>query len=233
MLHTGNEPPLLEQMELLQHMSFLNTAPAIATVSSSPIYSLLVLNSGRFLPRLDGVPDPLRTTTYDEWWNEVVIQDAHERAATRGQLVKWRANKEEVHVAAVVSGVYEALSHPESQSIEVVFPDKSALRVPIPIVATIRQITHELLRTLALHAPAVFEAPDDLERYSRGALDPVQVFDLRGVSLSDFRGSPGTGFFVMNEDGSVTIGGSDPESQRALRRLAETGGLPPHEGGDA
>ncbi|MCZ8324524.1 MAG: SEC-C metal-binding domain-containing protein [Sphingomonadaceae bacterium] len=99
-------------------------------------------------PHLDDVLEP-RETNFETWWNGVVLVDAQRNEFSRRDIVLSLANKDGgAHVDHKIDEAYNNLRKNNAQGWITV--DEAGREVPAEdnVPATMRQIAHELLRTL-------------------------------------------------------------------------------------
>jgi hypothetical protein len=95
-------------------------------------------------------PHCLGWTSFQEWWEKVVFVDPSKNKLTRRDVVLVVADQDGgVHVDPSLEEIYSALSR--QRSIDWVFSDGQSARLIAGRIAlvSIRQITHEVLKTLA------------------------------------------------------------------------------------
>ena len=107
-----------------------------------------------FAPLDDAIPpSPPRWVDFTEWWDEVVFVDNQQRTVTRSQLVKYISNKDGgAHVDPVLQSVYADLSRDNSLG-WVSTSNGEEAPLDSPHLVVMRQIAHEMLRTLAPDMP--------------------------------------------------------------------------------
>ena len=95
------------------------------------------------------VPDsPPRRATFERWWNGVIFVDTDKQKTTRRDLILAVANKDGgTHVDPVLDGKYADLSRRNSLGWKFSGP-KGELPMEGPELAALRQISHEVLRSL-------------------------------------------------------------------------------------
>ena len=106
------------------------------------------LSGGRYVAMLDDVPIPGRWLEFAQWWGEPVFVDKQKRKLSRGDLVLTAANQDGgAHVDPVLDATYADLAKNNSLAWEVC-DGKSVRPMGGPEKAAIRQIAHEVLKTL-------------------------------------------------------------------------------------
>jgi hypothetical protein len=108
----------------------------------------------RYEALLDGSPrGPGRVVSLNQWWNKVVVVDSDKNRLTRRELVLAVANQDGgAHVDPELKSVYAKLSRYNSLGWAFTGPEGT---VPLdnPVPASIRQIAHELIKTLEARKP--------------------------------------------------------------------------------
>ncbi len=122
-----------------------------------PQWGLLVisLRSGQYVAPLDNLP-PARLkkgkVSFDEWWNKVVLMDYAGNIFTRCRLIKTLADKEGgAHVDRELPEDYVNLIKNNSMGITYVTRRGGITReraMGNPVLHSIRQIAHEVIKTL-------------------------------------------------------------------------------------
>jgi hypothetical protein len=104
----------------------------------------------KYVAVLDMLPPgcPPRWVSFDEWWNGVIFVDQKGSETNRKDLILAVANKDGgAHVDPVLNGKYADLSRRNSLAWRFYGPRGDA-PLESPEKATIRQITHEILKSL-------------------------------------------------------------------------------------
>lgn len=97
---------------------------------------------------LDDTLGPPSQQDFDTWWNSPVFVDSSRRAISRKMLVLNAANKDGgAHVDAELEETYDDLSRNNSLG-QLSFDGQAWKALPGPERAAIRQIAHELLKTI-------------------------------------------------------------------------------------
>lgn len=104
--------------------------------------------NAKYCPVFDKTPVPMVQTDFERWWNSPVIRDAQNQTFTRKDLVLYVADQDGgAHVDPSLDEKYAALSRKNSLGWSYYEgPTKKPLSMPER--ASIRQISHELLKTL-------------------------------------------------------------------------------------
>jgi hypothetical protein len=140
---------LLGQLDR-KNTSFCDTALLIQDIDNTPGFCGLamieIVDPPRYVAMLDDMPS--RLTPFREWWSGVVLTDHAGNSLSRERLIIIAANQDGgAHVDASIDERYAALSRDNAVGLF----QASAGRVnplPDPVPATIRQIGHEVLKTL-------------------------------------------------------------------------------------
>jgi hypothetical protein len=151
---TGKSKSLLGQLKLLD-VPFYDTASDWNPKNEMPHHGLVSLLIGTTGAAYDAPldirpPFCLRWTSFQEWWNKVVFVDPNKNKLTRRDVVLVVADQDGgVHVDPSIDEIYAALSR--QRSIDWVFSDGQSAQLIAGRIAlvSIRQITHEVLKTLA------------------------------------------------------------------------------------
>lgn len=160
LLHdTKSSRSLFSQLEL-KSMGFINTAPLTLP---SPKHSFLGLiqtkitihddltPSGKHHPLLDHRPQgwpPARKRFFPEWWNQIVLTDMRGSLFSRRALVMAVANTDGgAHIDPALDSDYAELSRKNSIGYAVGLND-NITPIDKSELASIRQIAHEVLRSL-------------------------------------------------------------------------------------
>ncbi len=94
-----------------------------------------------------------RAVSFEQWWNKVVVVDSEKNELTRRDLVLAVANRDGgAHVDPELTAAYAKLSRYNSLGWAFTGPEGS---VPLdnPVPASIRQIAHEVIKTLNARQP--------------------------------------------------------------------------------
>lgn len=163
---------LLSQLNVIGHMTFLNTAATIDPMDLILSKSLLTVT--RIGPQTE--PEPRITyiaplekffpgagagewRPFEPWWNQTVVRDSHGTTFSRRDLVLAVAHKDGVMHVDELEESYRRLSR--SNSLGWVVTSNGGERRPInnPVLPTIRQIAFELDQSLSQAFPEVVSKP--------------------------------------------------------------------------
>lgn len=101
----------------------------------------------KWIPMLDDVPY-IRKLSFDEWWNTPVFIDKYRKILSRRDLILIAANQDGgAHVDPALNETYARLQNENTMG--AVITDSAGIR-PMggPVLAAIRQIAHELLKSV-------------------------------------------------------------------------------------
>ena len=106
-----------------------------------------------YVANLDDIPPPfMRTTPFDEWWNEIVFDDRKGNQLKRRDIVLGLANKEGgAHVDPNLNSSYKEITRNSQFWCFVNENGSKSFDGKMEFVA-MRQIAHEVFRTLEIHA---------------------------------------------------------------------------------
>jgi len=131
---------------------FVDTAVPNDFANIAPYSGLIAIygsdESIKYVPLLDERAHSARTVPFDDWWTATVFVDSKNQRFSRQTLVLTAANQDGgAHVDPALDSQYEALS--KKNAMGAWFANHAGI-APIanPERAAIRQIAHELLRTL-------------------------------------------------------------------------------------
>jgi hypothetical protein len=148
---SNNSHSVLKQLDLKRGM-FLDSA--LPFFDASPLsYHGLISAGGHgkkadFQAMLDEAPGH-RQLPFEDWWNAPVIVDQKGHQFSRRDIILTAANQDGgSHVDPRLDDAYAALAKQNSLSWFSIKSDGKAEPIPSPERDTIRQIAHELLKTL-------------------------------------------------------------------------------------
>jgi hypothetical protein len=151
LLHDTNcSKSLLGQLEK-KNLPFLSTAIDYDPESMIAHAGLIFLNLGGTEPRYVARLDKAKTKKhlqFDEWWNEIIFAADKNQCLTRKGLILTAANQDGgAHVDPCLNETYAKLS--KNNSMDCFFGNQTGY-VPVenPELTAIRQIAHELLKTI-------------------------------------------------------------------------------------
>jgi hypothetical protein len=102
-----------------------------------------------YIPILDRQVEEARWIDFDTWWNMVVIKDERKNIFSRKDLVLNMADKDGgVHIDPVITEKYAAISRQNSLGWRGSMNSASYKPIPYPERAAIRQIAHEVLKSI-------------------------------------------------------------------------------------
>lgn len=177
LLHnTKNQQALLKQLGILYTMRFLDTARDFTPGNLVPESPLTLMRMGfaengipsaTFMPILDEVIANNRRREFSVWWNQNVVEDSERHKFNRRQLVLTMADKDGgSHIDPKIDLLYKMLKdgntsgwgyqkdvtrNPSLESKEVSTP--SLQPIPNQLAAAVRQIAHEVIRSIEAAFP--------------------------------------------------------------------------------
>ncbi len=117
---------------------------------SGLIMSRVSLSRSKYLPLLDDGPDKLfRLVNFATWWNAIVLIDGQRNQISRRDIVLAMADKDGgAHVDPSLDEIYSRLSRSNSLGQYALVQGEAPYPFKNPERATVRQIAHEILKTL-------------------------------------------------------------------------------------
>jgi hypothetical protein len=115
----------------------------------------LTSEGAKYVAVLDMLPpeSPPRWVSFDEWWNRVIFVDQKGSETSRKDLILAVANKDGgAHLDPVLHGKYADLSRRNSLAWQFSSP-RGDIPLEGPEKAAVRQITHEILKSLSPTMP--------------------------------------------------------------------------------
>ncbi len=146
---TQSSKSLLGQLGL-KGREFVDTAserPHGTTTSYAGLVGmLLTAGTPEYVPHLDGMASKL--VSFEHWWDTPVIIDFKQRHITRKRLILAVANKDGgAHVDPELDDIYADLS--QGNSMSRMYSSGASWQPLVGVEhASVRQVTHEMLRTL-------------------------------------------------------------------------------------
>ena len=159
LLHdTKKSTSLLLQLGM-KDKQFLNTAseynPANILTHSGLCAMKLSGKSATVVPYLDE-PVFTRSSDFEEWWNQIIIVDDRKQTFSRKTLILYTANEDGgAHIDPELTEKYSRLTKENSLKWMVISSDEPPRELEGHETASIRQIAHEVLRTLNPALPSV------------------------------------------------------------------------------
>jgi hypothetical protein len=158
----NNSTSLLTHLNIKKRIYFYNTAIpnssfglcGIRTSSESPY------GKTEYYAPLDSGGEKRKEkpwVTFENWWEEMVVLTDGKNNFTRKELVKSVANKDGgTHIDINITGKYLDISRNNSLNIFHLIPSNNPIAVDKVELASVRQITFELLKTLHSSFPEYF-----------------------------------------------------------------------------
>lgn len=148
---SGSSKSLLGQLNMM-NLDFYDSATDYDPQNRLAHHGLVCIaftDSGpRYSAMLDDTPQDMKRVHFKEWWNKVVFADQQSRILTRQRLVLIAANEAGgAHVDPKLNEMYAAIS--KEGALGWMVEDRTMKRpLEWPERAAIRQIAHEVLRSL-------------------------------------------------------------------------------------
>lgn len=178
---TGNSTSLLT-LTNRKNSSFLDSSDPYdneSVLSHSSLVQMHMMRQGT-VPRahLDDAIRP-RMINFEAWWNGLVLVDSNKNEFSRKDIVLHLANKDGgAHVDHEIDEKYHNLRAKNSLGWVTVFEDGREIAGDDHVPATMRQIAHELIKSL-----------DPSYSYAR-PVDPNTQLIMRGASMVASSGAP-------------------------------------------
>jgi hypothetical protein len=147
LVHDGRGKSLLGQLGMLDQPLLAFSVPwePLNVVAHTGLVGMAGATSDQWTPLLDFGRRPL---PFPEWWSEVVVCDDHRETLTRRDLVMTMADQDGgAHVDPALEVKYERMSRQNSTGWKL-FGNAGEKPMRGLHTASVRQIAHEILRTL-------------------------------------------------------------------------------------
>jgi len=165
LLHdTAKSLSLLKQLEL-KNILFHDTAFDYNPNNLMPSYCLILTKINRsewsFILALDDGPPPMYKhgkVFFDTWWKKIIIVDPEKNMFSRKELILTMCNKDGgAHIDPTLDNAYKNITSCGSEGWRVIV-DGTELKKPATKIelASIRQIGHEVLKSLKDNLPEYF-----------------------------------------------------------------------------
>jgi len=153
LLHDKNRSKSLLGQLNMKDVGFCDTSGPNDPENICPYSGLISLELGpkeaRYVARLDDDIGEIKRISFDEWWNAEVFRDVRKRTLSRQSIVLTAADQDGgAHVDPVLDDTYSAFSVGEALGWKSGGKDGER-PVEHPERMAIRQIAHEVLKTLA------------------------------------------------------------------------------------
>jgi hypothetical protein len=160
LVHDGQGRPLLRLLGAQKKIADLDTAGTLIPGNMLPENHLTMVRFGpgtaiREVAPLDDGPPVSAEVSFGQWWSTPVLRDHAGNVWNRHSLVVALANQDGgAHVDPALDEAYAALSRGNSMGWMISTSDDPTARpMPNPVPVSVRQIAHELTRTLERHLP--------------------------------------------------------------------------------
>jgi SEC-C motif len=170
----GSNKALLAQLGRLNSMRFFDSAepnpPGNIGTYSGLVVTAHTKHGAEYMPMLDdNQVGPGEWVPFDSWWETAIFVDNKKRKISRKDLILSLANQDGgAHVDPALNETYSALSKENSMGWTVTKGDIAHPMGP-PHLASVRQIAHELLKSLDQRYTKNGPKRDDVLMYSAGA----------------------------------------------------------------
>lgn len=163
LLHdTGNSTSLLQQLDkkdILFYDTSLDYNPNNQLSTLGLIMTKMGPDGAEYVPPLDFGP-PSRYSKgkveFDDWWNKIIFADQNNNTMTRKQLVLAVCNRDGgAHIDPKLNKAYADITRNNSLGFKYI-KDGIENDVTDPELATVRQIAHEVLKSLEDEFPEYF-----------------------------------------------------------------------------
>jgi hypothetical protein len=148
---TKHSKSLLGQLEKKRNLFYSTNFPlsqkALGTYSGLTLIGMKGKDT-KYYPKLDEMTFCINWLSFENWWHETVFRDISGNCISRGNLIKTSTNQDGgAHVDEALDEVYYNLT--KNNSLENhIFDGENLNSIPNPEKAAIRQIGHEVLKTL-------------------------------------------------------------------------------------
>jgi hypothetical protein len=148
---TKNSNSLLGQLGK-KNSHFISTNFPMSLKSRSTYSGLTLIGmKGKetmYFPKLDEMPFSANWMDFTNWWEEIIFRDASGNSISRSTLIKTSTNQDGgAHVDESLDEIYYNLAKNNSLATSI-FDGENSIIIPNPEKAAIRQIGHEVLKTL-------------------------------------------------------------------------------------
>jgi len=199
---TGRSRSLLTLLGRKANLLLLDTAIPVSPSSASSHFGLAMVaaktgGGGTPIAFLDGGPRQPSLVRFQDWWNGVVFVDSQGRSFSRQDLVLIVADQDGgAHVDPKLESDYIDLTRRNSLGWRYGHPATTGSPLPDFVPASIRQIAHEVIRTLDTSYTKQMVQPDDC------------AFIFGGVTFHQGLSSPDTP--PLPDRNSTKVGRNDP-----------------------
>lgn len=158
--HHRNSQALLQQLDM-RSKRFMDSAGILSEsnmLTDCPLCAMRIGSNEAYLPlcAVGGGPMGTRWIPFEEWWNNSVVKDNMNRRFNRRDLILHVADTDGgAHVDPALDAAYADFSRNNSLGWTINVRNDVQRPFPPPTLACIRQIAHELLKTLQEKYPGV------------------------------------------------------------------------------
>lgn len=173
LLHsTRRQASLLQQLDVLETMRFQDSAGDLSPdnlVPESPMTQMEVGPANRFLPLLDESTSfrPVQYRSFTEWWHQPIVEDSRKQKFDRKSLILTMADRDGgAHVDTKIDALYRLFrlgsisgwGYDRDQRILTNYAridEQDVKLIPHQVSAIIRQMAHEVIRSIEVQFPAL------------------------------------------------------------------------------
>jgi hypothetical protein len=160
---TPKSVSLLSQLNM-KNILFYDTSHDYDPTNLAPTLGLILTRTSvnptfvKFIPALDGREEyKNRKISFEKWWDKIVLADKVNNKFKRIDLILSVANKDGgVHVDPQLDKSYGELTRKKTLGVKFVINNLVKEHGIEPIFASIRQISHEILKSLKDELPDMF-----------------------------------------------------------------------------
>lgn len=147
-LHSGRSPSLLKRLNRTT-IDFVDSAPPFDPANLLPFHGLVSIRFANdevsYSAKLD-LGEPMKFTPFSSWWEGIVFGHGPNWKMSRADVVLTAADKDGgAHVDGALPADYAALRHENSLGW---MTERGSTLAGEPVYVAIRQIAHEVLKTL-------------------------------------------------------------------------------------
>jgi hypothetical protein len=148
---TKHSRSLLGQLEKKENKFYSTNLPLIEKTLGTYSGLTLIGMKGQntiYYPKLDEMQFGINWLTFESWWDEIIFRDKFNNLISRCELIKTSTNQDGgAHVDEALDEIYYNLAKNNSLATHI-FDGENKDHIPHPEKAAIRQIGHEVLKTL-------------------------------------------------------------------------------------
>ena len=151
---------LLGKKDIMIYDTSFDINPANLMTTSGLVMMRLGSSGAEYIPHLDDGPPPIYLkgkVPFIQWWDKIVIVDSNRLTMSRKELVLSLSNKDGgAHIDPKLNGAYAQLSRNNSLGWQFTDQEGNSSTIDGAELASIRQISYELLNALHDEFPQYF-----------------------------------------------------------------------------